>query len=153
MSDATQVRQCRCHCGRVRFEAELPTELKGSRCNCSICAAKGAVMVYLPIEKLKVTEGEGSLACYQFNTMVAKHHFCSHCGIHCFHQARSNPEFFAVNAACIEGVRPYEDFPEMPVADGIHHSKDHGGVRRMAGTLRFEPTPDGDWQGRNTLSE
>jgi hypothetical protein len=141
----TALRKCSCHCGKVEFEAELPETLRGSRCNCSICAAKGAVMVYLPLDKLKVTKGEDVLACYQFNTMVAKHHFCSHCGIHCFHQARSNPEFYAINAVCIEGVRPYEDFPEVAVYDGVHHSKDHGGVRRQSGTLRFEPSPDCDW--------
>jgi hypothetical protein len=142
MSDETSVRRCRCHCGKVRFEAELPAELRGARCNCSICAAKGAVMVYVPLAGLTVTQGEDVLSCYQFNTMVAKHWFCTHCGIHCFHQARSKPEFYGINAVCIEGVRPYEDFPEVPVVDGVHHAKDYAGVRRIAGTLRFEPTND-----------
>lgn len=145
MSEETSIRQCRCHCGAVRFEAELPRELQASRCNCSICAMKGAAMVYLSVEKLRVTEGEETLACYRFNTMVAQHHFCSHCGIHCFHQARSNPEAYAVNAACIEGVHPYEDFPEIAVYDGVRHSKDHGGAKRQAGILRFTPSPGSEW--------
>ena len=131
-----------CHCGKVQFEVELPGELHGSRCNCSICAMKGAVMVYAPLEALKVTQGEDSLSCYRFNTGVARHYFCSNCGIHCFHQARSNPDQYAINAACLEGVSPY-DFAEIPVGDGVHHSLDHGGVRRLFGTLRFEPAADG----------
>jgi hypothetical protein len=137
MADEAMIRNGSCHCGAVKFEvAFLSPQLDGSRCNCSICAMKGAVMVYVPLEALRVTEGEDSLACYRFNTGVAKHHFCSHCGIHCFHQARSDPDKYAINAACLEGVSPY-DFTEIPVGDGVHHSLDHGGVRRQFGTLRF----------------
>lgn len=135
-----------CHCGEVVFEAEFPDErLIGSRCNCSICAMKGSVGVYVPIEALVVTSGEDSLTCYQFNTMAAKHHFCSKCGIHCFHQARSDPDKFAINASTLEGVRPYEDFAEVPVFNGQRHVNDFGGERTQAGWLRFEPTPGKAW--------
>ena len=140
------IRNARCHCGTVRFSVEFADEtLSGSRCNCTICAMKGAVMVYVPLAAVSVTQGEDMLACYSFNTGVAKHHFCKTCGIHCFHQPRSDPDLYAVNAATLEGVRPYEDFPEIPVNDGQVHQLDNGGVRRMAGTLRFTPSPDGKW--------
>ncbi|MEO5707159.1 MAG: GFA family protein [Alteraurantiacibacter sp.] len=147
------IRTGACHCGAVQFTAEFPDErLVGSRCNCTICAMKGAVMVYLPLAAVTVTQGADVLACYQFNTMAAKHHFCSACGIHVFHQARSDPDKYAISAATLEGVRVYEDFPVMPVGDGQHHSKDHGGQRRMAGVLRFEPSPDGEWGDLNNLA-
>ena len=147
------VRKGSCHCGTVRFEARFPSEeLHGSRCNCSICAMKGAVMVYLPLDAVTVTQGADSLACYSFNTGVAKHHFCAKCGIHCFHQARSDPDKYAINAATLEGVRVYEDFPVMPVGDGQNHSLDNNGVRRMAGVLRFEPSEDGSWGDLNNLA-
>jgi hypothetical protein len=140
------VRHGSCHCGTVKFVAEFPDErLVGSRCNCSICAMKGSVGVYVPVEALTVTEGRDQLSCYQFNTLAAKHHFCSRCGIHCFHQARSDPDKFAINAATLEGVRPYEDFPEVPVFNGQRHVNDHGGVRTQAGWLRFEETPGQMW--------
>lgn len=141
------IRTGSCHCGSVRFTAHFADDrLIGSRCNCTICAMKGAVMVYLPMEAVTVTAGESdALACYQFNTMAAKHHFCSRCGIHCFHQTRSDPDKYAINAATLDGVRVYEDFPEVAVFDGQHHANDHGGVRRQAGWLRFEPTPDEPW--------
>lgn len=132
-----------CHCGAVQFEAEVPEPLAGSRCNCSICAMKGAVMVYVPLADLRVTSGEdGALACYSFNTYTAKHYFCRNCGIHCFHQTRSNPELYAINAVTLEGVDVYRDFPDLNVNDGVHHSKDHAGVTRSAGRLRFEPAPN-----------
>ena len=134
-----------CHCGAVRYEAQLPDTLTPSRCNCSICAKKGAAMVYVPLADLRVTAGEDVLTCYRFNTGVAQHWFCSRCGIHCFHQARSDPHLYAISAATIDGVAVYEDFSDMPVNNGQQHSLDNNGVRQMAGTLQFAPSPDGKW--------
>jgi hypothetical protein len=131
-----ETRNAACHCGQVKFTVELPEEVHGARCNCSICTMNGAVKVYVPLEAVQVTHGEDALSCYRFNTGVAKHYFCAHCGSHCFHQARSDPDQYGVNVACIEGMSPY-DFTEVPVGDGARHSVDNGGVRRQFGTLRF----------------
>lgn len=136
--DTRHPRRCACHCGAVTFAAWLPRILTGARCTCSICAMKGAVMVGVPLDRLEVTGGKELLSCYRFNTLTAKHYFCSRCGIHCFHQRRSDLGQYAVNAACIEGVSPYFDFPEIPVGDGQKHSADHNGKWRRAGVLRFE---------------
>lgn len=127
-----------CHCGTVRFKARLPQNLQPTRCNCSICAKKGVAMVYVPLAALRVTKGEDALSCYQFNTRIAKHYFCSNCGIHCFHQPRSDPTKYAINAACLAGVAIYEDFAETRVNDGVHHILDNDGVSRTAGILHFE---------------
>ena len=135
---ATRLHEGGCHCGAVRFEAELPEPLTGGRCNCSICAMKGVLMIRVPLAALRVTQGETVLACYRFNTMVAQHHFCSRCGIHLFHQTRSHPDQYGVSAAALDGVCPYADFPVVPVNDGVRHQLDHGGVVRTLGTLRFE---------------
>lgn len=126
-----------CHCGAVKFVVDLPADPRGVRCDCSICSMKGAVMVGAPLEALTVIEGEDALSCYRFHTGVAKHWFCSRCGIHCFHQRRSDPETYGVNVACLEGVSPYRDFPDLPVVDGINHPMD-GNVPKSAGRLRFE---------------
>ena len=142
-----------CHCGVVKFEAQLPELLVGSRCNCSICAMKGAAMVYLPLADLHVTSGEDALGCYTFNTGVAKHWFCRNCGIHIYHQARSDPDLCAINAATLDGIDVYRDFPAIAVADGQRHSFDNGGVRYQAGILRFEPSPGGVWRGPNNLDK
>ena len=51
-----------------------------------------------------VTAGEDKLSLYRWNTRVAKHYFCSICGIYTHHQRRSNPNEFGFNVACIEGL-------------------------------------------------
>lgn len=38
------------------------------RCNCSICAMKGVVMINVPLADLTVTEGEELLTLYTLNT-------------------------------------------------------------------------------------
>ena len=48
--------------------------------------------------------GEDDLTTYTFNTGVAKHTFCRHCGIHPFYVPRSDPDKIDVNARCLDGV-------------------------------------------------
>ena len=131
------VRNGECHCAAVRFTADVAEPVRGSRCNCSICAIKGAVTVGTPLDGLTILEGEDLLTLYQFNTKVAKHYFCSRCGTYTFHQRRSDPNTYGVNVACL-GLNPYHDFPDVAVVDGVHHARDTGKVR-LAGRLKFEP--------------
>ena len=92
-----------CHCGRVRFRvtADL-TEV--SDCNCSMCNKKGYLHVIVPRDDFELLSGADHLLTYTFNTGVAKHHFCRHCGIHSFYVPRSDPDKIDVNARCLDGV-------------------------------------------------
>ena len=128
-----------CHCGAVRFRANLPEGWKPHLCDCTLCGMKGNVMVDVPLTGLEITKGEDNLTLYTFNTGVAKHRFCKTCGIHPFHQLRSEPDKFGVNAVCLDGVSRF-DFTEMPVHDGQNHPKDNNGIRRWSGVMRFERT-------------
>lgn len=143
MPDKTVV-QAACHCRRVRFEVTLTDGLNTARrCNCSFCRMRGAVVVSAELGGVRILSGEEALAEYQFNTKTAKHYFCSVCGIYTHHQRRSNPRQFGVNAACIEGISPF-DFKEVPVNDGIHHPSDMGpgAQSSVAGVLRYEDVGD-----------
>jgi hypothetical protein len=128
-----------CHCGTVKYRVTLVDGLrKPVRCNCSMCRMKGAVMVFAALGSIAVTEGEDALSTYEFHTKVAKHHFCSNCGIHLFHQRRFDPGLYGVNVATLDGVSPF-DFAEVPVFDGENHPKDTGGTQlAVIGHLRFE---------------
>ncbi len=141
MNEAEHWHNGACHCGGVRFRVRIRGDQMVARCNCSICAMKGIVMRAVQLEDFELLEGEELLTLYQYNTREAKHWFCSRCGIYTHHQRRSFPDQFAVNAACLEGVSPY-DFAELPVIDGQNHPNDTGGKWQIAGTLRYEPAPD-----------
>ena len=125
-----------CHCGSVQFEVTLAEGLKPRRCNCSMCRMRGAVAVTADLDGVRILSGAEHLTEYRFNTGVARHYFCSRCGIYTHHQRRSNPREFGVNVACLAGVSPF-DFAEVPVTDGVHHTSDGNPVRTV-GVLRFE---------------
>ena len=96
-----------CHCGAVTFEVQTPV-VPAARCNCSLCRRKGALMTPpFAAENLRILSGEDALTLYQFNTRVAKHYFCKHCGIYPFHQTRKDPKLWRANIGCLEGVDPY----------------------------------------------
>jgi len=131
-----------CHCGTVRFHVKLTDGLNTARrCTCSYCRMRGAVAVSASLDDIEILAGADALTLYQFNTMTAKHYFCSKCGIYTHHQRRSNPSQYGVNAACLEGVSPF-DFAEVPVNDGVQHPADVGATGpRLAGVLKFVPSP------------
>lgn len=134
-----EIRNGACHCGQIRFRVRLTGGLDAARrCNCTICRMRGAVALTALLDDLEVTEGADALATYQFGTMTAEHHFCPKCGIYTHHRRRSNPNEYGVNAACIEGVSPF-DFAEVPVNDGASKGLEAGAQERgLAGVLRYE---------------
>jgi len=91
-----------CHCGKVRFEVDAPSDLALSECNCSICYMVGYRHLIVPRSAFRLVAGEDSLSTYQFNTGVAEHYFCKHCGVKSFYVPRSHPEGISVNARCLE---------------------------------------------------
>ena len=129
-----------CHCGAVKFTAELPEGLASARrCTCSICRMRGAVAVTSTPDRFRITQGEDRLATYRFNTRTAEHHFCSVCGIYTHHKRRSNPDQLGVNVACLDGVSPF-DFAEVIVFDGSRHPADNEDHKTyVAGKLSFTP--------------
>ena len=61
-----------CHCGRVSFEVDAPADIKAD-----------------------------ALTTYTFNTGIAQHFFCRHCGIKSFYVPRSHPDGISVNVNCL----------------------------------------------------
>jgi len=94
-----------CHCGAVRFRVTGTLD-EVSDCNCSMCTKKGFLHWIVPPEQFTLLAGGDALSTYRFNTGVARHTFCRHCGIHAFYTPRSDPDKVDVNARCLDGVDP-----------------------------------------------
>ena len=91
-----------CHCGAVRFEAELPEPpVPALDCNCSICRATGFLHIVVPHERFELLTGRDALVSYRFGTGTAEHLFCGRCGVKSFYQPRSHPDAWSVNAHCL----------------------------------------------------
>ncbi len=91
-----------CHCQAIRFEIEAPEVIEADLCNCSICAKSGFLHLILPLSKFKLLSGEDAITTYTFNTGVAKHTFCRHCGVKPFYTPRSNPDGIDINVNCLD---------------------------------------------------
>jgi hypothetical protein len=91
-----------CHCGRVRFEVIAPGKIEVDECDCSMCRKVGFLHLIVPAERFKLLSGEDALTRYTFNTGVAKHMFCSFCGVKSFYIPRSHPDGVSVNVRCID---------------------------------------------------
>ncbi len=102
MSAAFTWRAGGCHCGGVRFEAALPDRVEAQACTCSMCSMTGFMHVIVPESRFRITQGMDRLAEYTFNTRVAKHLFCSECGVKPFYRPRSNPDGWSVNGRCLD---------------------------------------------------
>ncbi|HHX8651870.1 TPA: GFA family protein [Vibrio diabolicus] len=113
-----------CHCGKVELELALPNGIeKPRRCDCSMCRRRGAIVASVPLNGIRIVQGEDVLKLYQFNTCTAKHFFCGECGIYTHHQRRSDPSEYGYNVGCLEGVNPYE-LGTIEVMDGVNHPSD-----------------------------
>jgi len=91
-----------CHCGRVRFEVIAPAKLEVADCNCSICTKYGYLHLIVPADRFKLLSSREALSTYSFNTHIAKHFFCSTCGVKSFYIPRSHPDGISVNMRCID---------------------------------------------------
>lgn len=91
-----------CHCRAVTFEVVAPEEVEVEDCNCSICSKAGFLHLIVPKKDFTLLSGKSDLTTYTFNTGVAKHSFCKHCGIKPFYIPRSNPDGVDVNVRCLD---------------------------------------------------
>ena len=113
-----------CHCGAVRFEADIDLAEGTGKCNCTICTKTRAWNVLLKPDAFRLLAGEDALSEYRFNTMAGRHRFCRTCGVHPFGdgdiEALGGP-FVSIHLGSLDDADPTE-LAEAPVLyqDGRH---------------------------------
>ncbi len=119
-----------CHCRAVRFEVDAPARLTVQICNCSICRMTAFEHLIVPAARFRLLAGAGSLLTYTFNTGVARHLFCRHCGIKSFYVPRSNPDAYSVNVRCIDPGTIAAITTEA--FDGAHWERHGSSLKRLS---------------------
>ena len=118
------MKKLKCHCGAVEAEINIPEKLeKIMKCNCSICKRKGAIMSIVNNKDFKIIKGEEKLTLYEFHTKVAKHYFCSICGIYTHHNPRINPAMTGFNLGCVDDFDIFK-LENVSINDGKNHPLD-----------------------------
>lgn len=112
-----------CHCGAVRFEADLDLTQPTYRCNCSICRRNRFWAAVATPEHFRLLAGKDELTEYLFNTRRNQHFFCRRCGVRAFGVGNDTPvgKMFGVNIGCLEGMSE-EELSKIPVTcvDGMN---------------------------------
>lgn len=58
--------------------------------------------LFVARKDFRLLQGDDALVTYTFNTGVAQHRFCRHCGIKSFYVPRSHPDGFSINVHCLD---------------------------------------------------
>jgi hypothetical protein len=94
-----------CHCGNIAFEVEGDFT-EAIDCNCSLCRRRGALLAFVPRDKLMLKTPEENVSTYTFNNHTIQHHFCARCGIAPFGEAAApnGVAMAAVNLRCLPAI-------------------------------------------------
>jgi hypothetical protein len=74
-----------CHCGAVRFEADVDLSQGTIRCNCSTCTKARAWFVLVSPERFRLVSGDGAQSEYSWTPPGRPpnlhYRFCTTCGV------------------------------------------------------------------------
>jgi hypothetical protein len=114
-----------CHCGAVRFEADLDISAGTGKCNCSFCTKARLWSVTADPGRVRLLCEEIEMVDYRGRNPVAHHFFCRHCGIRPFDRVdmpnMSGHQYYNINIACLDGV-DVDELMAAPIRyfDGLH---------------------------------
>lgn len=99
-----------CHCGAVRFDADIDLAAGTLRCNCSYCQKIRCWVAAVPIDAFCLTAGEQALTYYQFGARREHHYFCRHCGVRVFGRAQSarRGPVYGISISCLDDATAAE---------------------------------------------
>ncbi|TWI05934.1 hypothetical protein IP90_00196 [Luteimonas cucumeris] len=106
---AVQTYSGSCHCGNVRFEADIDLAEGSGKCNCSICSKTRNWSVSVKPEGFRLLSDEQATTDYQFNTQSVHWPFCRTCGVRAYGHGdipEVGGKFVSISVACLDDVTP-----------------------------------------------
>jgi len=115
-----------CHCGAVRFQADIDLAAGTGKCNCSICTKTRNWNVLIKPDAFKLLAGEDAVSDYQFGSKQGHHLFCRTCGVRSFERGyveEIGGEYVSIKLSSLDDADPAE-LAEAPVkyADGRNNA-------------------------------
>jgi hypothetical protein len=110
-----------CHCGAVRFEADIDLQAGTTRCNCTICTKASYWCASIRPSAFRLLAGEANLTDYQREARIGHFLFCRTCGVRPFARGDApwmDGPYVSVQLTCLDDA----DLSDVPVTycDGRH---------------------------------
>lgn len=100
-----------CHCGAVRYEADIDFSEGTNKCNCTFCTKARLWGTIVKPGAFRLVAGRSELLDYHKSGGAVHHYFCKHCGIRPFEEGNLEVlggDFVTVNVACLDTIEPRE---------------------------------------------
>jgi hypothetical protein len=115
-----------CHCGEIRYEADMDLAQGAGRCNCTYCLKTRAWSAFVKPDAFRVTAGEDRAVSYHKHELAPEKFHCSTCGVHLYGRGDADymrGPFVSVCVATLDDATP-EELAAMPVrySDGLNNN-------------------------------
>lgn len=112
-----------CHCGAIKYEADVDLAAGTSRCNCTYCSKSRSWGMLLKPDQFRLVSGAEGNGDYQFGMKVGHHRFCNTCGVGVYGEGsleQLGGDFVSIQVSTLD-ITP-EEFAAIPVQfqDGRH---------------------------------
>jgi hypothetical protein len=121
-----------CHCGAVRFEADIDLAQGTNRCNCSICSKARSWFALVSPDRFRQLSGAEAQAEYQWTpagqpASNLHYRFCKTCGVRTTGRGEHGPDggpFYFIAVAALDGADADELAESICYVDGRHNRFD-----------------------------
>ena len=100
-----------CHCGAVRYEAEIDLAQGPAKCNCTFCMKARSWKVFVKPSSFRLLGGSDNVKGYQKHPQASPKYFCVTCGMRTHELGSADymgGDFVGIYIASIDNVEPGE---------------------------------------------